>query len=146
MSRDVSFWRKGIGYAITFCLIVTPIRLAQAGWNISVNAATGIGSAWVNVTPPPGSGKTITTPTLSLPSCSIPPASGYTYSGGLPTGANANSYAHAKAFSGLVLQGSASLKSVTGDGTDNTNITSLVNITPSDCATLTMDSSTYLSN
>lgn len=147
MSRAV-LWRKGIGYAITFGLIVTPIRLAQAGWNVSVNAATGVGSAWANVTPPAASGKTLTTPSVSLPSVSLSNslASGFKYTGTLPTGANSASYAQAKALSGLVFQQHCSLKGVTGDGTDNTNITSLVNITAGDCTTLTMESSTYLSN
>src|SRR5260370_21891576 len=101
MKRAVR-WQTGIGCAVIFGLIVSPSRLAQAGWSGLMNGL-GQGTTSVNaksstlilsVTNTPG--KVTNSPTTVLISATIPPASTYVNNAPLPSGSSLRTIAQSK--------------------------------------------------
>jgi hypothetical protein len=135
MSRAIG-WQAGIGYAVVFGLVINPIQQVKAGWTGSMN---GIGYGWcsVNVTSSKaGNSLSASDPTDNSPSASMPPTYGYRDNNVLPDGSSAFTVSQVLGSAGYVWQ--ANTAGYDGDSTDNCDIECRVNITPADCAHLSM--------
>ena len=109
----------------------------QAGWTGLINGA-GVGWSSVNVRSVTMETNRATTPSIANPSASISPGRGYVYGTNLPSGASLATYSRIKGFAGGIWQ--AMTYAVTGDGADNLELESRLNINPSPCASLVLDS------
>jgi hypothetical protein len=127
-----------LGRALVIVGIIYQGEPARAGWTGLINGA-GFGWASVNIKSSTQNTSKATTPSLTGPSASISPASGYTYSANSPAGASVNTYSRIKGAAGGIWQ--AKTFAAVGDGTDNPELENRVTVTPADCASVTMDTS-----
>ncbi|HEX5221518.1 MAG TPA: HYR domain-containing protein [Verrucomicrobiae bacterium] len=118
-------------------IAVGQVQNVQAGASGVIN---GVGSGWaaVNMRSVTSNTNSVRTPSRSLPSASIAPAAGYTYTTNSPSGASTNSYARTKATS---LGGwQTRLFAAVGDGVDGSaEFEDRLQIEPATCAELTVD-------
>ena len=131
-------------YSQLACAVVTGMAVGhvqnvQAG---AYGAINGVGKGWASVdvrSSTSNTNRVMTPASINLPSASISPAVGYTYTTNSPSGASTNTYARTKATS---LGGwQKRLFAATGDGVDGSpEFEARLNVTPATCAELTMDS------
>ncbi len=132
-----SFGRSQFLQAMAMALALTQVTPLQAGWSGVMNGV-GFGWASVNVTTAGGTAKSLTSTNVSGPGAAMTTTTGYTVTGPLPQGASTNTVARIKGSAGYVWR--ATTIGSNGDKTDNVELESRVQISPSDCASLTMDS------
>jgi hypothetical protein len=119
-------------------LILTQGQPARAGWTGSMNG-TGYGFASVNVTSSTLSSNKVSSPNMTNPSAAMTNTATYFAGGPLPSGASPSTIARIKGAANYVWK--ATTLGSNGDKTDNSELEQLVNITPSECANVTMESS-----
>lgn len=117
-------------------LTICQVQKSQAGWTGLMNGA-GIGWASVNVRSSLPETNRVMTPTIVGPNASMSPGRGYTYGTNLPAGASLATYSRIKGFAGGIWQ--AQTFASDGDGADNLELETRLNIIPSACAALTVD-------
>ena len=134
-----------IGYAVVLALAIGHGQLAQAGWSGAMNG-TGNGTASVNVRAFETSGgktKYATTQITDLPSASIPKdILNYKANNDLPVDASRATVAKVAGFAGYIWQ--ANVVGSDGDDTGNDELDHRITITATDCASLTMQSSSEI--
>src|SRR6266404_4979688 len=130
-----------IGSTVLAGMVIGYGQLALAGWTGQMNG-TGYGKASVNVTSSTAKSNTVGTANMQSPSAAMTNTATYFAGGPLPSGASTATVARIKGSAGYVWK--ANTLAANGDKTDNSEIESRVSITPSDCASLTMDSSSSI--
>jgi len=132
-----------IGSAVLAGMVIGYGQLVLAGWTGQMNG-TGYGKASVNVTSSTAKSNTVGTANMQSPGAAMTNTTTYFAGGPLPSGASTATVARIKGSAGYVWK--ANTLATNGDKTDNSEIESRVTIVPSDCASLTMDSSSILSS
>lgn len=127
-----------MGIAAIIGLVLSRGQTAYAGWSGLINGA-GVGWASVNVTPYLATTNKVLTTTnnMSSPSAAMAPNTNYVFNAPLPEKSSTNTVARIKGLPGVIWQ--ARTVGSNGDKTDNLELESRVNITPSDCASLEVD-------
>jgi len=119
-------------------MAVGHVHDVQAG---AYGVVNGVGKGWTSAdirSVTLKTNKVITPADISIPSASISPATGYTYTTNSPSGASTNTYARSKATSLGGWQNR--LYAATGDGVDGSpEFEARLNVTPATCAELTVD-------
>jgi hypothetical protein len=115
---------------------------ARAGWSGAMNG-TGFGWASVNVTSSTLKTNSVKTVNMTNPSAAMTNTTGYSVGAPLPAGSSPATVARIKGSAGYVW--SANTAGSNGDKTDNSSVDKLINLTPSECAFLQMDSSAVVS-
>jgi len=86
---------KTIGHAVVIGMFICHSQVAQAGWTGLIN---GVGFGWglVKVTSVKGTVGATNTPNVNLPTASMAPAPGFTYTRPLPAGSSGNTSSQIK--------------------------------------------------
>jgi hypothetical protein len=129
-------------YCLLVALTLAVSPSARAGWSGVMNA-TGTGWASVNVASSTHKTNQVRTITMLNPSAAMIKTNGYAYGTNLPAGASPATVARIKGAAGYVWT-SKTLGS-NGDSTDDGPIDQLINLKPSDCASVDMDSTANFS-
>jgi len=148
MKKSTTTLRLALTALTTIVLLDCDLQRARAGWTGTMDG-TGKGWVSVNVRSSRGTSRTISTlgsfPANTLnPSAAMAPLSGYLTNAPLPSGSSSGTVARVKGSPGYVW--TATTSGSNGDGTDNEEVEARVNIVPSDCAFLAMDSTAELSS
>ena len=134
---SVIVWR-----AVLIGAIICHGLTARAGWSGAMNG-TGFGWASVNVTSSTQKTNSVKTVNMTNPSAAMTNTPGYVVGAPLPVGSSPATVARIKGSAGYVW--SANTAGSNGDKTDNSSVDKLINLTPSECAFLQMDSSAVVS-